>query len=141
MRSARSVPNSVSYIITPVRPNVVDFTPPIQNLTRRILRRIDARASLLLRPRIRAPRGFSGGLQGEHLPVSWISPRVSPRRLQPQLRTTTAKEALGKAASRETASRELKHASVFLTRLHHESSSWAAGELLIEIPASAANTR
>src|SRR3989304_10468523 len=106
------------YIITPVRPNVVGFTPSIQNLTRRILRRIDARASLLLRPCIRAPRGFSRGLQGEHLPVPWISPRDSPRGLQPQLRPTTAKEGLGEAASRETASRELKHPSGFLTRLH-----------------------
>jgi hypothetical protein len=71
---------------------------------------------LLLRPRIRAPWGFSGGLQGEHLSVPGISHRVACRRLQPQLRSPAAAETLGKAASPEEASGELKYASVLLTR-------------------------
>src|SRR3989304_4599084 len=50
--------------------------------TRRILRRIDARASLLLRPRIRAPRGFPGGVQGKDLSVPGVSNRVPHRGLQ-----------------------------------------------------------
>jgi hypothetical protein len=87
------------------RRNVVNFT--LRFRSRAGSGRIDARASLLLRPRI----WDSQRPAGEHLPVQDTTP--SPNR---RLQLSFARRLLQRHSRTSPGVRELKHASVFLTR-------------------------